>query len=91
MRSMRLKNPSRRIGAPTTWDHEKDGLCHTLEVWDVTDKPDGHNRMVTAWQPSPEELKRLNEGQPVFLHIFGTVHPVVSLEVGVNVEMGPVE
>lgn len=76
MKAIPLTDATRRLGAPNGWDHERDGLCHTLEICDR----DGW--MISAWQPSPAELKRLNEGKPVFLFIQGTVHPVVSLDVG---------
>lgn len=39
-------------------------------------------RMVTAWQPTPDELARLIAGASVHLSILGTVHPPVMIEVG---------
>lgn len=76
MKALPLTNATRRLGAPATWDHESDGICHTLEICDQ----DGF--MVSAWRPTPAELKRINEGQPIFLHIQGQAHPVVALSVG---------
>lgn len=38
--------------------------------------------MVTAWQPTPEELARLNAGASVHLHILGTVHSPPMVDVG---------
>ncbi|OYU91939.1 MAG: hypothetical protein CFE29_03580 [Bradyrhizobiaceae bacterium PARB1] len=38
--------------------------------------------MVTAWEPTPDELARLNAGALVQLRIIGTGHPPVMLEVG---------
>lgn len=38
--------------------------------------------MVTAWQPTPDELARLNAGASVHLHILGTVHPPLMVDVG---------
>lgn len=38
--------------------------------------------MVTAWEPTPEELDRLNKGAHVRLCVLGTGHPPVMLEVG---------
>jgi hypothetical protein len=38
--------------------------------------------MVTAWEPTPDELERLNKGACVHLSVLGTVHPPVLLEVG---------
>lgn len=76
MNSLPLADATRRLGAPANWNHERDGLCHTLEICDR----DGW--MISAWQPTPAELKRINEGQPIFLWIQGVAHPVVSLSVG---------
>jgi hypothetical protein len=75
MNSLPLADATRRLGAPKNWDHATDGLCHTLEICDR----DGW--MISAWAPTAAELKRLNEGKPLFLHIQGQVHPVVSLHV----------
>ncbi|MBB3937685.1 hypothetical protein [Aureimonas phyllosphaerae] len=38
--------------------------------------------MITAWEPTPAELARLNAGASVHLRILGTGHPPVMLEVG---------
>lgn len=76
MNSMELTDATRRLGAPAEWDHEKDGICHTLDILDR----DGW--MISAWQPTAAELARLQEGKPIFLHIQGSVHPVVALSVG---------
>lgn len=43
---------------------------------------DGTPAMVTAWQPPPNELARLNAGASVHLRILGTMHPPVSVDVG---------
>lgn len=75
MDAMPITNHTRRIGAPKNWNHAEQGLCHTLEVVDR----DGW--MISAWRPTPAELERLNAGQPVFLWIAGSVHPVVALSV----------
>jgi hypothetical protein len=78
MNSLPLEDPSRRIGAPRNWDHSRDGLCHTLEIWDR----DGY--MISAWLPTATELDLLNKGHPILLSISGTVHPVVSLAVSME-------
>lgn len=75
MKSQVLENPTRRMGAPSNWDHAEGGICHTLEIWDR----DGW--MISAWRPSEKELERLNRGEPMLLWIQGSQHPVVSLEV----------
>jgi hypothetical protein len=76
MNSVPLLNATRRLGAPAGWDHARDGICHTLEIRDQ----DGW--MISAWRPTAAELKRLNEGQPLFLGIQGSIHPVVSISIG---------
>jgi hypothetical protein len=76
MTPLPLRDHTRRMAAPEGWNHETQGICGTLEIFDT---PDG--RMVSAWQPSPAELQRLSEGEPVILSIQGTAHPVVSLSV----------
>jgi hypothetical protein len=38
--------------------------------------------MVTAWEPTPDELARLNAGALVELCVLGTGHPPVMLNVG---------
>lgn len=38
--------------------------------------------MVTAWEPTPDELARLNAGHPVLLRVLGDQHPPVMITVG---------
>lgn len=76
MKSLNLANCTRRLGAPRNWEHDKDGICHTLEICDV------NGWMVSAWQPTEKERQLIIEGHPIFLFIQGSVHPVVSLGVG---------
>lgn len=76
MNSIPLQDATRRLGAPQGWDHEHDGLCHTLEICDR------EGWMISAWRPTEAELKRLNAGEPLFLHIQGKAHPVVAMTVG---------
>lgn len=35
--------------------------------------------MVTAWEPTPEELAALNNGGAVYLRVLGEVHPPVMV------------
>lgn len=30
----------------------------------------------TAWEPTPDELAKINSGEPILLTVFGTVPPV---------------
>lgn len=38
--------------------------------------------METAWEPTPDELARLNAGAPIILRILGSAHPPVNVYVG---------
>ncbi len=38
--------------------------------------------MVTAWEPTPDELARLTAGAHVHVRILGTAHPPIVVEVG---------
>ena len=38
--------------------------------------------MTTAWTPTPQELDALNSGASIHVHILGTQHPPLRLEVG---------
>ena len=79
MRSVPIEGHTRRLGAPPSWDHSKEGICHTLEILDE------NGWMVSAWMPTPKELKQLNEGYPILLMIKGSLHPVVAMAIaGVN-------
>jgi hypothetical protein len=42
----------------------------------------GTPSMVTAWLPTPKELEALNAGAPVHVHILGTAHPPIMVDVG---------
>ena len=76
MKSIPLDNPHARLGAPPNWNHETDGICHTLDIWLL----DG--AMVSGWLPSASDLVKLNAGEPLFLHISAAQHPVVGFSVG---------
>lgn len=38
--------------------------------------------MITAWEPTPDEIARINAGAPVLLRVLGDAHPPVMLSVG---------
>lgn len=40
------------------------------------------NRMVSAWELTPNEIDRLKKGATIYLSIIGTQHPPVMLEIG---------
>lgn len=42
---------------------------------------DGTEVMVSLWEPSPIDLKRLNDGASVKIKLMGTRHPPIKVEV----------
>lgn len=50
--------------------------CDPLAVMPVDD-----GRLVSFWRPTAEELKQLNEGAPIALHIYAARQPPVSVTV----------
>jgi hypothetical protein len=34
---------------------------------------------ISCWEPTPEDLNRLNEGGKIWLRVYGTDHPPVSI------------
>ena len=75
----RIDGHTRDFGAPVDWNGE-DTSCGALPVRDVI-TPEGPF-MISAWEPSPEELEALLRGETIKLWLRGEVHPVVALTVG---------
>ena len=40
------------------------------------------NRMISAWELTPDEIDRLKQGATIYLHVLGTEHPPVMIKVG---------
>jgi hypothetical protein len=75
-----IKGATRYLGAPAGWNPEKDGPCEHLAIVDFPPiETGGSPTMVSAWEPTPVELARLNAGGKVYLSIVGTGHPPVWL------------
>lgn len=79
MMNLAIEGTTRRIGKSQGYL----GLC----VRDFT-YGDGTPAMMTAWQPTPDEARRIAEGAPIYLTLLGSAHPPVLLQVG---EPGTVE
>lgn len=79
MRPMPLADATRQMVAPSDWD-EKNGKCETLDIHDA--EIDGSPVMISAWRLDEGELEKLAAGAPVYLRIWGTGHPVVSIYTG---------
>lgn len=74
----RIEGATRILGAPSDW--KDDGTqCVGLPVRDV-DTSDGRF-MLSAWEPTPDELERIRQGASVILWVRGTQHPVVAFTV----------
>lgn len=75
MQSLAIKGCSPPIGRAQGYN----GLHIKHDV-----EEDGTPTMTSAWEPTPAELKDLNEGASIHLVILGNIHPPVSLQVGVK-------
>ncbi len=74
----RIPNATRVIGKTQGYL----GLPLRDEVRNTTVDGPATRCMVTAWEPTPDELERLNAGASVHVVIVGTQHPPIMLEVG---------
>ena len=74
------------FGAPPDWDKAAMGECAGLPVRNV-DTPEGRF-MVSAWEPTPAEVRRIIAGEPVYLWVRGSGHPVVSVTVAGDPDVG---
>ena len=75
----RISGCTRALGAPEGWTPASNGPCSGLAIRDerVGDIPS----MVSAWEPTPAELRALRAGAKIHLRIAGTAHPPVMLSV----------
>lgn len=79
----RIERATRHLGAPPGWEPDTAGHCAHLAIRDEQfGSPTGPWGMVSAWEPTPDELARINAGAPIFLTVIGGVHPPVGLSVG---------
>jgi hypothetical protein len=67
----RIAGATRNLGAPKDWDPERDGLCSVLPIRDVVG-PDGP-AMLSAWEPTPEELEAVSMRGLIQLRVVGAV------------------
>jgi len=74
----RIPNATRTIGKSQGYL----GLPLRDEMRNCTVNGEQTPVMLTAWEPTPDELERLNKGACVHLVILGNSHPPVMLEVG---------
>lgn len=77
---IRISGATRWLGAPLGWEPDTQGPCSHLAIRD--EDTTAGRAMASAWEPTPEELLRLNAGAPIILTVMGTVHPPVEVRVG---------
>ena len=74
----RIENATRVVGKGQGYL----GLPIRDELINETVNGFGTPSMVTAWEPTPEELERLKAGACVHVRILGNVPPPMLVEVG---------
>jgi hypothetical protein len=68
------------LNKPKNWDGKLNGHCVVLPIRKET--INNMQFLVSAWEPTPDELDLLNRGAAIQLYIGGNSHPVVALSVG---------
>ena len=76
---LRIAGQTRYLGPPENFEQTETRRCVGLSIRDVVH--DGVRYMVSRYEPTPDELERLNAGQPVELWIAGTSHPMIAIQV----------
>lgn len=80
-----IEHATRVLGKPSDWETRDTELhCGELPIRDVI-TPEGPF-MISAWEFTPDEIKRLQDGETLKLWIRGTGHPVIAMTVGGIVE-----
>lgn len=60
----------------------------TVVTYNNGDEARECSSMLTAWEPTPDELERLAKGAKVYLRVIGQRHPPVMLSVGEVPDVG---
>lgn len=80
MKPTSIAGATRKLGAPSDWNAERDGECETIEIRDEA-IDGGGNLVQSAWMPDEAERQALYHGQPVILHVWGSNMPPVAMTV----------
>jgi len=75
----RIDRHTHVLGAPKEWDEGTNGKCVRLYVRRIEG-----DVWQSAWEPTPDELRALNEGASLILSVVGG-QPAVALEVAADV------
>lgn len=70
-----IKGAHVNFGAPFRWDETENGPCSTIPARLITGK--SFDSVETAWLPTLDELKILNQGGSVILRVVGGMPPVM--------------
>jgi hypothetical protein len=79
----RIEGATRYLGAPQGWSPDRDGDCAHLAILDIQ-AGDHPPVMLSAWEPTPDEIEAMQRGAPVYLQVVGTAHPPVNVWVEVS-------
>lgn len=75
-----ISGATRNLAAPSDWDKATNGPCLGLPIRD--ERTSAGKVMVSAWFPTSEEIERIQAGAPIYLGVYGSAHPPVSMSVG---------
>lgn len=64
-----------RFGPPAGYDESQVATIHVHQRIIEGGSCDGWNQVIAAWQPSPEDLERINAGGPIFISMVGGLAP----------------
>ena len=68
------------LGEPENWDHDKDGPCYVLPVYNTG------SRCISVWKPTKEELQTLINDGVIVLTVAGNRQPAISLDVQIKTD-----
>lgn len=81
MKHINFEGANLKLTAPAGKEAEVDTL--------IAFKNEAARSIVSAWKPDADDLKMLNDGGHVLLHIYSSEHPPVQLTVQKMTEVEP--
>jgi len=81
MKADKIPGFTRTLGAPREWAADgRDKDCGALAILDG--KNEMGAKMTSQWKPDKYEIEAMAAGAPIYLTVYGAVHPPVSIHVG---------
>ena len=77
MKPIEFEGANKAYISPKNWDDEAHGKCGDLYTFEG--ETNGLNVILSAWQPTEEDIARIVAGSPIYLQVVGTVMPPVAL------------